>query len=121
MAKGRILLIDDEPGVREFLKDYFEDREYDVDIAEDGLAGVEAFKKATYDLVVSDMLMPKMIGLEVLRNIKAINPDQKVIMMSGVKEDSMMAKAKDLGCKFYINKPVRMAEVEERIQECFQQ
>ncbi len=118
MAIFRILLIDDEPGVRDFVKDYFEDREYNVVVAYDGLMGIETFKKEPFDLVICDMLMPKLIGVEVLKQIKEIKPDQKVIMMSGVKEDSMIEKAKTLGCRFYITKPVRLSDVEERVQEC---
>lgn len=118
MGKGKILLIDDEPGVREFVKDFFEDREYNVVMAFDGLMGLEAFGKEEFDLVICDMLMPKMMGIDVLAAIKKLKPGQKVIMMSGVKEDSMVERAKALGCQHYITKPVRMADVEERVQEC---
>jgi two-component system, OmpR family, response regulator VanR len=119
MARGKILLIDDEEQIREFLKDFFEDRDYNVETAFDGLAGFEKFKAGSYDLVVCDMIMPNMIGNEVLRRIKEIKPDQKVIMMTGVREDSMVQKAKDLGCYLYLNKPVRLSELEAKVAECF--
>ncbi len=119
MARGKILVIDDEPGIREFLKMYFEDREYDIDIAADGEEGVEIFDKGNYALVLCDMLMPRMIGIRVLEKIKKAKPDQKVIMMTGVKDETMMAKAKSLGCHLYLNKPVKLQELEERVAECF--
>ncbi|MBI3316709.1 MAG: response regulator [Candidatus Omnitrophica bacterium] len=119
MARGTILLIDDEIDIRGFLKDFFEDRDFNVETASDGAEGVEKFKKGKFDLVVSDMLMPKLIGLEVLRQIRAAKPDQRVIMMTGVKEESMMAKAKELGCHDYLTKPVQLAQLVEKITECF--
>ena len=119
MSKGTILLVDDEIEIRGFLQDFFEDRDFDVQIASDGEEALEQFQKGSFDLVVTDMIMPKMLGIELLRRIKKIKPDQKVIMMTGVKEDSMMEKAKALGCQHYLTKPVRLAEVEARINECF--
>ena len=116
---GRILIIDDEEFIRSFMKDFFEDRGYNVDTAEDGVDGVDKFTKGTYDLVLTDMMMPKMLGLEVLRRIRKIKPDQKMIMMTGVKETSMVEKAKALGCQYYLTKPVQLADLEARVAECF--
>ena len=119
MSAGKILIIDDDEGIREFLKMFFEDREYDVQTAFDGEDGVAKFLEGTYDLVMCDMLMPRMIGIQALKKIKEIKPDQKVIMMTGVKEESMSAAAKALGCLLYLTKPVKLAELEARIAECF--
>lgn len=117
--QGKILVIDDDPGIREFIKMYFEDREYNVDIAADGQEGVDLFAKNSYELVLCDMLMPRMIGIQVLERIKTAKPDQKVIMMTGVKDETMTAKAKSLGCLLYLNKPVKLQELEARVTECF--
>ena len=119
MARGNILLIDDEETIRIFLQDYFEDRNFNVEIACDGLEGVQKFEKGKYDLVLCDMLMPGLIGMEVLKRIKAQKPDQRVIMLTSVKEDSMREKAKTLGCDLYLNKPIRLADLEEKVSECF--
>ena len=119
MVSPRILLIDDELPIRQFMQDFFEDREYTVDVAGDGLEGVELFQKNAYDLVMCDMLMPKLIGLEVLRQIRKEKPSQKFIMITGVKEESMVAKAQVLGCSFYLNKPFSLSDLEERVRQCF--
>ena len=120
MARGKILVIDDEIGAREFLRDFLEDRDFNVTIAEDGQAGVEIFEKdPSFDLILCDMLMPRMIGLQVLQRVKAIKPDQLLILMTGVKDDSMKEKAKALGCHLYLTKPVQLTEVEARVLECF--
>lgn len=118
MLRGKILLIDDEIGVRDFLKFYFEDRDFDVDTACHGLEGVEKFSAGDYDLVICDMMMPQMLGIEVLRRIKELKPGQLVIMMTGVKESSMVEKAKKLGCSHYLTKPVSLSDVEAKVNEC---
>jgi DNA-binding response OmpR family regulator len=119
MARGKILIIDDEMEIRDFVKDFLEDREFDVTTAPNGEKGVEIFKPGLFDLVICDMLMPRMIGIEVLRRIKEVAPDQTVIMMTGVKEASMMEKAKQLGCHLYLTKPVGLNDLEARVNECF--
>ncbi|HTL47003.1 MAG TPA: response regulator [Verrucomicrobiae bacterium] len=119
MARGKILIIDDEMEIRDFLKDFFEDREFDVQTAPNGEQGVEIFKPGAFDLVICDMLMPRMIGLEVLRRIKEAAPQQAVIMMTGVKEGSMVDKAKKLGCYHYLTKPVGLSDLEAKVNECF--
>ena len=119
MGVKRILVIDDEAGIRDFMKMYFEDREYDVTVAVDGQEGVELFEKGSYDLVLCDMLMPRMIGIQVLERLRKAKSDQKVIMMTGVKDETMVAKAQSLGCHLYINKPVKLQELEARVAECF--
>ena len=119
MPTGKILLIDDDLAIRGFLQDFLEDRGFNVEIAGDGAEGVEKFKAGNFDLIVCDMLMPKMIGLDVLKHVKEIKPAQPIIIMSGVKEESMIEKAKALGCKLYLSKPVQLKELEVRIQECF--
>ena len=116
---NKILVIDDEPGIREFMKMYFEERDYNVDIASDGQEGVELFEKGAYNLVLCDMLMPRMIGIQVLERILKAKPDQKVIMMTGVKDETMVSKAKSLGCHLYLNKPVKLQDLEARVAECF--
>ncbi len=119
MARGNILLIDDEESVRMFLQDFFEDRDFNVTTATNGVEGVEFFGKGSFDLVLCDMLMPQMIGLEVLRRIKQVKPDQKVIMLTSIKEGSMKEKVEALGCHLYLNKPIRLADLEVRVSECF--
>lgn len=119
MAAKKILVVDDDEGVREFIADWLEDRGFDVETAKDGEDGLEKFKAGSYDLVMSDMLMPRMIGIELLRRIKEVKPDQMVVLLTGVKEDTMVEKAKQLGCRLYINKPVRLEDLEKRILECF--
>lgn len=120
MDMKKILVIDDDAGIREFLKGFFEDRDYVADTAADGEQGWQKFQEGKYELVLCDMLMPRMIGNQVLQKIKEVKPDQKVIMMTGVREESMIATAKKLGCHLYLNKPVKLSELEVQVAECFE-
>lgn len=117
MADKKILLIDDEAGIRQYMQDHFEDCGYTVTIAGDGLEGVEKFGQGTFDLVLCDMMMPKLLGLEVLKRIKAAKPEQRIIMLTGVKEETMVAEAKALGCLHYLNKPFNLSDLEKRVAE----
>lgn len=115
----KLLLVDDEIEIRGFLQDYFEDRDYQVKIAPDGVEALELFEKENFDLIVCDMMMPRMLGIEFLRRVKEKKPEQRIIMMTGVREESMMAKAKALGCLHYLTKPVQLSDVEAKVAACF--
>jgi DNA-binding NtrC family response regulator len=79
----RILVIDDERSIRNTLKDVLEYEKYEVDLAEDGPAGLELFSQHQYDSVLCDIKMAKMDGIEVLQKLQEISTDVPVIMISG--------------------------------------
>ncbi len=113
----KILIIDDEETVRFFLRDFFEDRDFDVELAGDGAEGLAKFTQGSYDLVLCDFLMPKMLGIQFLAKARELKPAQRVIMLTGVKEASLVEKAEKLGCHFYLQKPIRLAELEAKTKE----
>lgn len=117
--KGKILMIDDEENVREFIRMFFEERDFIAESASDGLEGLELLKKNEYDLVICDLMMPRMQGHVFLKQLHEFKPKQKVIMMSGISEETMMAKVKDLGCCWYLTKPVKLSELEACVERCF--
>lgn len=80
---SRILVIDDERAIRNTLKDVLEYEKYEVDLAEDGMKGIEMFSANSYDIVLCDIKMAKMDGQEVLARIMEISKDVPVIMISG--------------------------------------
>lgn len=79
----RILVIDDERSIRNTLKDVLEYEKYEVDLAEDGAAGIELFSHQQYGAVLCDIKMAKMDGIEVLQKLQDISTDVPVIMISG--------------------------------------
>ncbi len=81
--KRKILVVEDEFGLQEIFRDIFLMEGYDVRVAIDGIDGYESFKKFMPDLVFTDVVMPKMSGLELVQKIREINPKIKVIYISG--------------------------------------
>ena len=103
----KILIIEDESAIRRVLVKILseENDTYMVDEAEDGLAGIEKIKKDDFDLVLCDIKMPKMDGVEVLEAIKKIKPETPVVMISGHGDLDTAGNTMRLGAFDYISKP----------------
>jgi DNA-binding NtrC family response regulator len=102
-----ILVIEDEATIRRVLIKILseENNSYQVDEAEDGLVGIEKIKKEDFDLVLCDIKMPKMDGIEVLEAIKKIKPEIPVVMISGHGDLDTAVNTMRLGAFDYISKP----------------
>ena len=103
----KILVIEDEASIRRVLVKILseENETYQVDEAEDGLAGLEKIKKEDYDLILCDIKMPKMDGVEVLEAAKKIKPDSTIVMISGHGDLDTAVNTMRLGAFDYISKP----------------
>ncbi len=104
--ESKILVIDDERPIRNALKDIFEYEKFIVSEAPDGIEGLELLKKSTYDLVLCDIKMPKMDGIDVLDKILEIQPDIPVIMISGHADIDTAVGAIKKGAYDFISKPL---------------
>ncbi|AVR45704.1 response regulator [Christiangramia fulva] len=104
---AKILLIEDEASIRRVLNKILseESKEYEVTEAEDGLAGMEKIKNEDFDLVLCDIKMPKMDGVEVLEAIKKIKPEVPVVMISGHGDLDTAVQTMKMGAFDYISKP----------------
>lgn len=100
-----ILVIDDEKNIRLMLMKCLASEGYNVDTAEDGSCGIEMFKQGNYDIVLLDMKMPGMNGLEVLKRLKEIDISLPVIMMTAFGTIESAVEAMKLGAVDYIRKP----------------
>lgn len=103
---GSILVIDDEPGIRATVKDVLEDEGYPVAVAEDGPAGLAILSRDSVDVVVLDVWLPRMGGIDVLKAIKADHPAVEVIVISGHATIDMAVSAVKLGAFDFIEKPL---------------
>jgi len=103
----KILIIEDEDAIRRVLKKILleEDQNYSIDEAEDGLQGIDLIKKTTYDLILCDIKMPKMDGLEVLSACQKLQPELPVIMISGHGDLETAVETMRNGAFDYISKP----------------
>jgi len=104
---SKILIIEDEEAIRRVLVKILteESKDYQVFEAEDGLAGTEAIKKSDFDLILCDIKMPKMDGVEVLEAAKKIKPEIPVVMISGHGDLDTAVNTMRLGAYDYISKP----------------
>jgi two-component system, NtrC family, nitrogen regulation response regulator NtrX len=105
-AMGSILVIDDEPGIRATVKDVLEDEGYHALAAEDGQAGLNAIAQENVDVVILDVWLPRMGGIDVLKKIKSDFPAIEVIIISGHATIDMAVNAVKLGAFDFIEKPL---------------
>ena len=111
MAKARILVIDDEESPRESLRFILKNR-YEVVPTENGSAGLEALtKQEPFDVVLLDMKMPEMDGLEVLSKILQFAPTMPVVMVTAITEAKPAVQAMKMGAADYLNKPFDVDEI----------
>ncbi len=103
---SRILVIDDERSIRNTLKDILEYEKYEVDLAEDGPRGLEMVKNGDYDVVLCDIKMPGMDGIEVLEQLPGISADMPVVMISGHGNIDTAVDAIKKGAFDFIEKPL---------------
>lgn len=102
----KILVIDDERSIRNTLKDVLEYEKYEVDLAEDGNAGIELFTEGTYEVVLCDIKMAKMDGIEVLQKLQEHSSDVPVIMISGHGNIDTAVDAIRKGAFDFLEKPL---------------
>lgn len=119
MAKPRIVAIDDEVDFIQMLKDYFEPREYEMNVAIRGAKGIELIKEGKPDIVLCDLKMPGIDGDEVLKLIKSMQPAPRLIFITAY-DDGGKTKARllKLGAFACLDKPIAsLKDLEELINK----
>jgi two-component system, NtrC family, response regulator PilR len=109
--KGRILIVEDEKSMREILKMLLEEENYEIVTASNGIEGISSIEKDIFDLVITDMKMPKADGFEVLKKIKEISPETIVIMITAFGTTETAIEAMKLGAYDYIHKPFNIDQI----------
>jgi two-component system response regulator (stage 0 sporulation protein F) len=105
MALGRILVVDDEAPVREVLTEYFATEGYDVEVAGSGIEALTAIRAGRADLVLLDVRMPGLDGIQVLRRIRELTESVPVIMVTANEDVSLAKETLKLGAFDYVAKP----------------
>ncbi|CAM4069379.1 chemotaxis protein CheY [Bacillus manliponensis] len=113
---GKILIVDDQYGIRVLLHEVFQKEGYQTFQAANGFQALDIVNKDCPDLVVLDMKIPGMDGIEILKRIKDINKDIKVILMTAYGELDMIQEAKDLGALMHFAKPFDIDEVRKVVR-----
>jgi len=120
-AKRRILVVDDAEGIRSYLASLLELRGFQVDTAEDGQSALALLEAgAAPDLIILDVMMPGIDGLETLRRVRARDPEVPVVMLSVVGKAATIVEAMQLGATDYLNKPFEEEELELTISKAFE-
>ena len=111
MRTAKILVVDDKEGMREGCREVLGARGHSVDVAEDGLEGLEKFRGGDYDLLLVDVKMPKIDGLELLRQVITADPDVACVVITGYATLELAVEATKLGAYDFLAKPFTPREL----------
>lgn len=110
-AQKRILVADDSQDVRDFFRIVLAKRGHSVVTVPSGREAVERVKSDVYDLIFLDLVMPELDGVETLRQIKAIDPDPTITLITGYPGGELVTKALGMGPFMLMDKPIRVADL----------
>ena len=110
-GRSRVLVVDDEATIRDLLSKTLALAEYDVDLASDGRSALERLRIIPYDLLITDLKMPGVDGLAVIREARRLKADIPVIIITGFSTEASAIEAVNLGVSGYLTKPFRVPRV----------
>ncbi|MGZ3772656.1 MAG: sigma-54-dependent transcriptional regulator [Pseudobdellovibrionaceae bacterium] len=114
--KARILVVDDEESIREFLEIMLKKEGYEVTLAEDGQKAKDLLGKKTFDMIISDLQMPNVTGIELLKHVKETYPDVVFMLITAFGTTETAVEAMKMGAYDYLTKPFKIDEVRMNIQ-----
>jgi DNA-binding response OmpR family regulator len=114
--KYKILVVDDEPNMSRGLRDNLEFEGYEVQVADDGEAGLKSILAVSYDLVLLDVMMPKMSGFDVCRKVREAGVDVPIVFLTAKGEEIDKVVGLELGSDDYITKPFSVRELLARVK-----
>lgn len=109
--KSRILVVDDEESIREFLEIMLKKEGYEVTLAEDGQKAKDLLTKKTFDMIISDLQMPHVTGIELLKHVKESYPDTVFMLITAFGTTETAVEAMKMGAYDYLTKPFKIDEV----------
>lgn len=117
--KTRVLIVDDEEKFSQPLAERLTLRDYDVTTSQSGEDAVAKIKKYNYDVVILDVLMPGLSGIDTLREIKKIKPLTEIIMLTGHATVESAVEGMKLGASDFLMKPCRTEDLVSKIQKAY--
>ncbi|WP_434510963.1 response regulator [Desulfitobacterium sp. AusDCA] len=114
---SKVLVVDDQLGVRRLLYETFREDQHEVEMAGNGKEALQILEDFSPDLILMDMKMPGMNGIDTLRQIRSFNKEVGVIMMTAYGDAQNMEQARDLGVLYYMSKPFDLFEMRDRVRE----
>jgi cyclic di-GMP phosphodiesterase len=119
LKKSRILIVDDEPSILQTLQQVLANS-YEVDVAENGIQGIARLQEAEYDLLLTDLKMPEVDGVQLMEWAKRLYPDIEVIMITGFSDISLAVKIVRKGAYTYITKPFKLADIHLNVKRALE-
>lgn len=113
----KLLIVDDESGIVEEVKAYFEEEGYQVFTADTGKEGLDALEKHRPDLLLLDMKLPDMSGIQILKICKETLPNTKVIVNTGYVDQNIIDEAERLGRDSFLQKPFNLERLQQEIEK----
>lgn len=117
VVKEKILIVDDQFGIRILLNEVFQKEGYQTFQAANGIQALDILKKHNPDLVLLDMKIPGMDGVEILKRMKVIDPEILVIIMTAYGELDMIQEAKNLGALTHFAKPFDIDDIRAAVRK----
>ena len=111
VGRARILVVDDEESIRELLSKTLALADYEVDLAPDGRTALDRLRLISYDLLITDLRMPGVDGLTVIREARRLKAELPVIIITGYSSEASAIEAINLGVQGYLTKPFRVPRV----------
>ncbi len=115
--QASVLVVDDNSDLVDTFSLILNRKGYNVDTAEDGLSAVDKYREQNFDVILMDIIMPRMNGVEAFRRIREINPGARVILMTAYYEEEQIKTALDEGAYRAVHKPVNIVQLMEMIGE----
>lgn len=116
MEKRKLIIVEDEKNIIELVKYNFEQDNFRVDFATNGQLGYEKIKENDYDLVILDLMLPKMDGISICKALRSENNDVPIIMLTAKSEEIDKILGLELGADDYVTKPFSVNELKARIK-----
>ena len=111
----KLLVVDDEVDVCDFVRKFFRERNFEVRIAHDGQSAVETVRAEDPEIVLLDLKMPVMGGIEALREIRKLDKKCKVVIVTALEDVASVEEAKSFGAVDYITKPLLLEQLERTV------
>ncbi len=115
-ATSRILIAEDNAAIRRALTRFFQEKGYAVEAAEDGLAALKAIERERPDVMLLDMLMPRLDGLGVIREVRARGWDLPIVLLTGSADAELAKRSLSLGARDFLVKPFSFHLLEETVR-----
>ena len=115
--KKRILVVEDDEGMRSLLRDFFEEEGFEVETAEDGAKVVPRLIKSSFDLVITDIRMPGLSGLDIVPTLKQIQPGVAVLVITAFGGKDVRYRTLARGADAYLEKPLQLEKLKTLVNQ----